>query len=86
MIVVYSNSIPFGEQQGATITRKLVEVDETIPHGAIWIDLANPTVEEDRKVEDFVGGPIPTKSDPDTPSLWRRIMPRMARATCTRAS
>ena len=65
MIVVYSNSIPFGEQQGATITRKLVEVDETIPAGAIWIDLANPTVEEDRKVEDFVGGPIPTKSDPD---------------------
>jgi hypothetical protein len=34
VIVVYSNSIPFGEQQGATITRKLVEVDETIPAGA----------------------------------------------------
>jgi hypothetical protein len=65
VIVVYFNSVPFGEQQGATITRKQVEVDETIPHGEIWIDLANPTVEEDRKVEDFVGGPVLTRSDPD---------------------
>jgi magnesium transporter len=67
VIVVYFNSIPFavGEQQGITIARKQLEVDETIPPGAIWIDLIDPPVEEDRKVEDFVGGPVPTKSDPD---------------------
>jgi magnesium transporter len=65
VIVVYFNSIPFGERHGATIACKQVEVDETIPQGAIWIDLINPTVKEDRKVEDFVGGPAPSKSDPD---------------------
>jgi len=67
VLVVYVNSIPFavGEQQCASITRKQVEVDETIPQGALWIDLIDPTIEEDRKVEDFVGGPVPTKSDPD---------------------
>src|SRR5271167_1785281 len=65
VIVVYFNSIPFGEQHGATIACKQVEVGETIPQGAIWIDLFNPTITEDRKVEDFVGGPVPTKSDPD---------------------
>ena len=67
MIVVYANSTPFavGEQHRATIARKQLEEDETIPPGAIWIDLMDPTVEEDRKVEDFIGGPVPTKSDPD---------------------
>ena len=65
MIVVYFSSIRPGEQQGATITRKQVEVDETIPRGALWIDLISPTAEEVRKVQDFVGGPVPTKSDPD---------------------
>jgi magnesium transporter len=65
VIVVYFSSIPCGKQQGAAIACKRLEVDETIPQGAIWIDLINPTVEEDRKVEDFVGGPVPTKSDPD---------------------
>src|SRR3974390_1340917 len=65
MIVVYFSSIRPGERQGATITRKQVEVDETIPRGALWIDLISPTAEEVRKVEDFVGGPVPTKSDPD---------------------
>jgi hypothetical protein len=39
VIVVYFNSIPFGERHGATIACKQVEVDETIPQGAIWIDL-----------------------------------------------
>jgi magnesium transporter len=65
VIVVYFNSIPLREQHCTTIACKQVEVGETIPQGAIWIDLFNPTITEDRKVEDFVGGPVPTKSDPD---------------------
>jgi len=67
VIVVYVNSIPFavGEQHRATIARKQLEANETIPPDAIWIDLMDPTVEENRKVEDFIGGPVPTKSDPD---------------------
>jgi len=43
----------------------LAPSDPQIPAGAIWIDLVNPTIEEDRKVQEFVGVPVPTKADPD---------------------
>ena len=50
----------------ATIRRKPLEPsDAEIPSRAIWIDLINPTIEEDRKVQEFVGAPVPTKADPD---------------------
>ena len=67
MIVVYVNSAPFGtaESDRVIIARKRLEKDERIPPGAIWIDLTDPTVEEDRKVEDFIGVTVPTKSDSD---------------------
>jgi magnesium transporter len=49
-----------------TVQRKLLEPSELrISPCAIWIDLIEPTVEEDRKVQDFVGVPVPTKADPD---------------------
>jgi len=32
---------------------------------AIWIDLIEPTVEEDRKVHEFLGVPVPTRANPD---------------------
>jgi magnesium transporter len=67
VIVVHVNSIQSaaGEQHRATIVQKRLEQNETIPSGAIWIDLVDPTVEEDRKVEDFIGGTVPIKSDPE---------------------
>ena len=43
--------------------------DPQIPPSAIWIDLINPTIEEDRKVQEFVGAPVPTKADPDFTEL-----------------
>jgi magnesium transporter len=50
----------------ATVQRKLLEPSELqIPSGAIWIDLIEPTVEEDRKVQEFVGVPVPIKANPD---------------------
>jgi magnesium transporter len=49
-----------------TIQRKLLEPsDLRISPCAIWIDLIEPTVEEDRKVQEFVGVPVPTRADPD---------------------
>jgi magnesium transporter len=39
--------------------------DQQVSPNAIWIDLIEPTVEEDRKVQEFVGVPVPTKADPD---------------------
>ena len=50
----------------ATVRRQVLESsDPQIPPGAIWIDLIEPTAEEDRKVQEFVGVPVPTKADPD---------------------
>ena len=50
----------------ATVRRQLLEPSELqIPPCAIWIDLIEPTVEEDRKVQEFVGVPVPTKADPE---------------------
>ena len=54
----------------ATIQRTLLERSNLqIPLSAIWIDLINPTIEEDRKVQEFVGAPVPTKVDPDFTEL-----------------
>jgi hypothetical protein len=52
------------ESATATVRRQVLEpFDLQIPTGAIWIDLIEPT--EDRKVQEFVGVPVPTKADPD---------------------
>jgi hypothetical protein len=45
------------EPNRAIIARKQLEEDERIPPGAIWIDLTDPTVEEDR---DAKSGTLPT--------------------------
>ena len=52
-------------EQGAAVVRKVIDAAEAIPQGAVWIDLLQPTIEEDQKVQQFVGAPVPTKSDPD---------------------
>jgi magnesium transporter len=49
----------------ATVECKLLEPSAPIPPGSIWIDLVEPTMEEDQRVQKFVGVPVPTKADPD---------------------
>ena len=69
MIIVHDIVKPATGCEGsatATVRRKLLEPSEPqIPPCAIWIDLIEPTAEEDRKVQEFVGVPVPTKADPD---------------------
>jgi len=69
VIIVHGVAKPAAASDGvetATVQRKLVEPSELqIPPGAIWIDLIEPTVEEDRKVQEFVGVPVPIKANPD---------------------
>ena len=68
MIIVHAVVKPAAPGDGpalATVQRKALEPSEAIPQGAIWIDLIEPTTEEDRKVQEFVGAPVPTKADPD---------------------
>ena len=68
MIIVHSIVKPAARDGSATATvrRQVLEAsDLQIPPGAVWIDLIEPTVEEDWKVQAFVGVPVPTKADPD---------------------
>ena len=69
MIIVHAIVKPAAASDGSAITivrRQLLEPsDLQIPPSAIWIDLIEPTVEEDRKVQEFVGVPVPTKAEPD---------------------
>jgi magnesium transporter len=54
------------DPSAVTVQRTVLKPsDPQIPPCAIWIDLINPTIEEDRKVQEFVGAPVPTKADPD---------------------
>jgi len=71
----------------ATVRCKLLEPSEPqIPPCAIWIDLIEPTIEEDRKVQEFVGVPVSTKANPDYTEPPRRIIQRTACVTCMRSS
>jgi len=54
-----------GETIAAVVTRTQLEPADRIPPNAIWIDLIEPTVDEDCMAQEFVGAPIPTKADPD---------------------
>ena len=69
MIIVHAIAESAAASDGpatAAVRRHLLEPPELqIPPCAIWIDLIEPTVEEDRKVQEFVGVPVPTKADPD---------------------
>ena len=47
------------------LERKILDPVEPIPPAAIWIDMVEPTVDEDRKVERYLGAKVPSRSDPD---------------------
>jgi magnesium transporter len=47
------------------VSRHVLGTDEPIPEGTIWIDLVEPTVAEDQKVQHYVGALVPTRVDPD---------------------
>jgi magnesium transporter len=54
------------DQTGAGgVTRKVLDPVEEIPEDSIWIDMIQPSMDEDQKVQRYVGAPIPTRADPD---------------------
>lgn len=52
-----------GGSDPALTTRHEIVADQPIPSGALWIDLVRPSLEEDRKVERFLGIEVPTRED-----------------------
>jgi magnesium transporter len=53
------------KNQQAIVARRQLGPEEPVPVGAIWIDLIQPTFDEDQRVQAFVGAPVPTRADPD---------------------
>ena len=68
MIIVHyslgSDPVP-GTVASAPLERKILAPAEPIPKRAVWIDMVEPTPDEDQKVERFLGCRVPSRSDPD---------------------
>lgn len=68
MIVVH---LPLGLEQAGlgrrearcSFERRALAVGDAVPPEAVWIDLIEPTREEDRRVEDALGIEIPTREE-----------------------
>jgi magnesium transporter len=62
--------------------RKTGPVDPAaLPDSAVWIDLENPTLGEDRAVERLAGVTVPTREDMQRSRFPAASMSRTARAT-----
>jgi magnesium transporter len=49
--------------RGSTLEPHALEAGEEIPEAAVWLDLINPTVEEDKLVEQRVAVAVPTREE-----------------------
>jgi len=64
LIFVYTVS-RLGPDVAAVVSRRLLADNEPVPEDAVWIDLIEPTADEDHRVEERLGVDIPTHADPD---------------------
>jgi magnesium transporter len=48
---------------GDRLIHRTLAPEEPIPQGALWIDLFNPTLAEDKKIETYLGISIPTREE-----------------------
>ena len=67
LIVHYAVKVgpPAAAAPSVGFERKLLDPAEPIPPGAVWIDMVEPTPDEDQKVESYLGCKVPSRSDPD---------------------
>jgi magnesium transporter len=49
--------------QGPSLLRQVVEPGDSLPEGAVWFDLVNPSLEEDKLVESAIGIAVPTREE-----------------------
>lgn len=48
---------------GATITSSVIGATDSLPQGVLWVDICNPTLEEERSVEMQLGIQIPSREE-----------------------
>jgi len=63
MIIVHKPSLASPSGEGAFLDRHALGKGEAIPADAIWIDMVEPTREEDHQIETFLGIDIPTRDE-----------------------
>lgn len=59
--------------QGPVLEHRVMAAGEGIPEAAIWIDLVNPSYDEDKLVESLVGVSIPTRDEMQEIELSSRL-------------
>jgi magnesium transporter len=59
--------------RGSTLEQHPAEIGVPIPESAVWLDLVNPTSEEDKMVERLVGIAIPTREEMQEIELSSRL-------------
>ena len=71
--------------RGPALEPRVIEGEQGLPAGlpeaAVWLDLLNPTIEEDRLVEKLVGVAIPTRRRCRKSRFPAASISRMARVT-----
>jgi magnesium transporter len=67
LIVHYAVKTQPVAEAAATVglERKLLDPVEPVPPEAVWIDMVEPSLDEDHKVERYLGCKVPSRSDPD---------------------
>ncbi len=66
MIIVHYVAKAAGEAAAIPpVARKVLAAAEPVPPGAVWLDMVEPTVAEDHKVELYLGCKVPSRADPD---------------------
>ena len=61
------------QQQNGGLKGVTVGEGETPPPGALWLDMLNPTLEERRKVDKFLGLELPTRADMEEIEISSRL-------------
>jgi magnesium transporter len=61
------------QQQNGGLKGVAVGEGETLPAGALWLDMLNPTLEERRKVDKFLGLELPTRADMEEIEISSRL-------------
>jgi magnesium transporter len=61
------------QQQNGGLKGVTIGEDDSLPAGAIWVDLFNPTVEERRKVDQALGLEMPTRADMEEIEISSRL-------------
>jgi magnesium transporter len=61
------------QQQNGGLKGVTIAEGEALPVGALWLDMLNPTLEERRKVDKFLGLELPTRADMEEIEISSRL-------------